>query len=108
MTEPTHDGAGAAAESLVVIAHATRTRGLKGELVADLLTDFPDRFQGLKRLFAVAPGSEPWPIELENHWFQKDRVILKFAGYDTVEAASALVGHDFAVPESESVRLAED
>jgi 16S rRNA processing protein RimM len=34
--------------------------------------------------------------------------VLKFAGYDTVEAASALVGHDFAVPESESVRLAED
>lgn len=94
-------------ESLVVIAHATRTRGLKGEVVADLLTDFPERFQGLSRVFAVAPGNEPLPIQLENHWFQKDRVVLKFAGYDTVEAASALVGHDFAVPESESVRLAE-
>lgn len=94
--------------SLVVIAHATRTRGLKGEVVADLLTDFPERFQGLSRVFAVAPGNEPWPIHLENHWFQKDRVVLKFAGYDTVEAANALVGHDFAVPESESVRLAPD
>jgi 16S rRNA processing protein RimM len=94
--------------ALVVIAHATRTRGLKGEVVADLLTDFPERFQGLARLFAVASGSEPWAVQLESHWFQKDRVVLKFAGYDTVEAASALVGHDFAVPESERVRLAED
>jgi 16S rRNA processing protein RimM len=95
-------------ESLVVIAHATRTRGLKGEVVADLLTDFPERFQGLSRLFAIAPGGEPWAIQLENHWFQKDRVVLKFAGYDTVEAAGALIGIDFAVPESESVQLAED
>jgi 16S rRNA processing protein RimM len=108
MSEATRDSASPADESLVVIAHATRTRGLKGEVVADLLTDFPDRFQGLARLFAVAPGGEPWPIQLENHWFQKDRVVLKFVGYETVEAASALVGHDFAVPESESVRLAED
>lgn len=108
MSGATANGASDAAESLVVIAHATRTRGLKGEVVADLLTDFPDRFQGLSRLFAVAPGGEPWAIQLENHWFQKGRVVLKFTGYDTVEAASALVGHDFALPESESVTLAED
>ena len=108
MSGATQNSASPADESLVVIAHATRTRGLKGEVVADLLTDFPDRFQGLAQLFAVAPGGEPWAIQLENHWFQKDRVVLKFVGYDTVEAASALVGHDFAVPESESVRLAAD
>ena len=108
MSGATQDRASAADESLVVIAHATRTRGLKGEVVADLLTDFPERFQGLSRLFAVAPGDKPRSIQLENHWFQKDRVVLKFVGYDTVEAASALVGHDFAVPESESVRLSED
>ena len=108
MNGATQNSASAADESLVVIAHATRTRGLKGEVVADLLTDFPERFQGLSRLFAVAPGGEPWPIQLENHWFQKDRVVLKFVGYDTVEAASVLVGHDFGVPESESVRLAAD
>jgi 16S rRNA processing protein RimM len=108
MSGANEEGASAAERALVVIAHATRTRGLKGELVADLLTDFPDRFQGLSQLFAVPPGGAPWTIALENHWFQKDRVILKFVGYDTIEAASALVGHDFAVRESESVRLAED
>jgi 16S rRNA processing protein RimM len=93
--------------SLVVIARATRTRGLKGEVMAELLTDFPDRFQGLSRLFAMTPGSEPRTLQLESHWFQKDRVVLKFVGYDTIEAAQALVGQDFAVLESESVRLAE-
>jgi len=108
MSGEAKNDAGVEAESLVVVAHATRTRGLKGEVVADLLTDFPERFQGLSRLFAVASGGEPWPVQLENHWFQKGRVVLKFTGFDTVEAASALVGHDFAVPEAESVRLTDD
>ena len=35
------------AESLVVVARAVKTRGLKGELVAELLTDFPERFEDL-------------------------------------------------------------
>src|SRR5258707_14927234 len=90
-----HESASTAADSMVVIAHATRTRGLKGEVVADLLTDFPDRFQGLSRLFAIVHGGEPKAVQLENHWFQKNRVVLKFAGYDTVEEANALVGSDF-------------
>ena len=108
MSEVPQDSGGVTVASLVVIAHTTRTRGLKGELVADLLTDFPERFQELTRLFAVARLGEPWPIQLEHHWFQRGRVILKFAGYDTVEAAEALINHDFAVPESESVQLAAD
>ena len=108
MSSPAEDDAKLDAESLVIIAHATRTRGLKGEVVADLLTDFPERFAGLSRLFAVPPTGEPWLIELEHHWFQKGRVILKFAGFDTIETATALLGHDFAVPQEESVPLTED
>jgi 16S rRNA processing protein RimM len=108
MSAPAEDDARLDPESLVIIAHATRTRGLKGEVIADLLTDFPERFAGLARLFAVPPNGAPWPIELEHHWFQKGRVVLKFVGFDTIEAAAELVGHDFAVPESESVALTED
>jgi len=48
------------------------------------------------------------PISEALHLFQKGRVILKFTGFDTVEAASTLINHDFAVPESESVQLAAD
>ncbi len=35
-------------EDLVAIARVVRPRGLKGELVADVLTDFPERFEGLE------------------------------------------------------------
>jgi 16S rRNA processing protein RimM len=95
-------------DDLVAIARAVRTRGLRGELVADLLTDFPERFEGLERLLAVTPDGHRVPLTLEDHWFQGARIVLKFAGYDSIEAANDLVGCEFAVPEAERVHLPED
>ena len=94
-------------EDLVVVARAVRTRGLKGEIVAELLTDFPERFENVKRLIAVSPGGEHRAFEVEDHWVQKDRVILKFAGIDTIESAKELIDHDLAVPEADAVLLPE-
>jgi len=94
-------------QPLVVIARAVRTRGLKGEIIADLLTDFPERFENVGRLFAVSPQGERREVELESHWFQKDRVVLKFAGYDSMDAAKELVACEFAIPENERVSLPE-
>jgi 16S rRNA processing protein RimM len=92
---------------LIIVARAVRTRGLKGELVADLLTDFPTRFESLKHLFGVAPSGERKQLELENHWFQNDRLVLKFSGYDDIDSARTLVGYEFGVPEVERVELPE-
>lgn len=92
---------------LIVVARAVRTRGLKGEIVAELLSDFPERFEQISSVFAVGSG-EKKTLELENHWFQNDRIVLKFAGYDDVEAAKSLIGFDFALPESERMTLSEN
>ena len=40
------------ADDLIVIARVARTRGLRGEVVADLYTDFPERFEGLEHVIA--------------------------------------------------------
>lgn len=103
-----NDAASGVEEELIAVARAVKTRGLRGEIVADLLTDFPERFEGLEKLIAVAPDGKRTPLALEDHWFQGGRVILKFAGHDSIEEASALVGYEFAVPESERVELSED
>jgi 16S rRNA processing protein RimM len=97
-----------ARDDLIIVARAVRTRGLKGELVADILTDFPERFAQLSELTGVSPGGERKQFALENHWFQNDRMVLKFAGYDSIETAKALVGYEFGVPEAERVELAKD
>ena len=93
---------------LVVIARAVRPRGLKGEIVAELLTDFPDRFEDVEDLVLVSPNGERKTKRLEDYFFQNDRVVLKLAGYDDVETAKELVGVEFAVPESERVPLPAD
>ncbi len=97
-----------APDDLVAVAIVVKTRGLRGEVVADLLTDFPERFENLETLLAVKPDGKRETLTLEEHWFQGKRIILKFAGYDSIETASALIGYEFAVPESERVELPED
>lgn len=95
-------------DDLIAVAQTVKTRGLRGELVADLLTDFPERFEGLENLIAVAPDGKRTVLTVEDHWFQAGRIVLKFAGYDSTEAASALIGHELAVPEADRVELPED
>ena len=95
-------------DSLVSVAKAVRARGLKGEIVAELLTDFPERFEELARLIAVAPDGQRKIVELEDFWFQKRSVILKLSGCDSVEAAGEFTGYEFCVSEADRVPLADD
>ncbi len=94
-----------AADPVVIVARAVRMRGLKGELVCELLTDFPERFDEIRSLIAIAPNGERRLVELEGYWFQQKRVVLKLAGYDSIETGSVFVGYQFGVPESQRVQL---
>ncbi len=93
----------------VVVARILRPRGLRGEVVAEILTDFPERFDDTRELTLLdAEGRARGTLELENHWFQKNRVILKFKNHDSIEAVEHLAPADLAIPESECVALEED
>ena len=94
-------------EELVAIANIVRTRGLKGEVVADILTDFPERFELLENVIAVRQSGERLELKIEKIWFQNGRVIFKFAGYDTVEGGETLRNIEICVPEDEAVELDE-
>ena len=92
---------------LVIVARVAKARGVKGEVAADLLTDFPERFEWLEELIAVFPGGRRARLALEGHWFHGGRVVLKLGGYDSPEDAAALAGCELAVPETEAVELEE-
>ena len=93
---------------LVVIAKLVRPRGLRGEIVGDVLTDFPERFDNLKRVAIVYPNGEMAEIEIEKFWFQKNRIVLKFVGFDSIEAAETLRSGEICVAETEAVELEDD
>jgi 16S rRNA processing protein RimM len=59
-------------EELVAIAKLVKTRGIRGELVADILTDFPDRFEDLETVTAVLPDGSRRELKIENFWFRFD------------------------------------
>jgi 16S rRNA processing protein RimM len=95
-------------EELVAIAKIVRSRGLKGELVSDLLTDFPERFEHLERVTAIKPDGIKLDLKIEDFWFQNGRVVLKFVGFDLIEKAETLRGCEICVAESETVDLDTD
>lgn len=95
-------------EELVAVAKITKSRGLRGELVADVLTDFPERFDDLQIVVGLFPNGERRELKIERFWFQKGRIILKFAGFDSIETAESLRGVEVCVRESEAIELDTD
>jgi 16S rRNA processing protein RimM len=95
-------------EDLIAIAKLAKPRGLRGEIVGDVLTDFPERFDGLKQVLAVAPNGETSELEIERFWFQKNRIVFKFTGYDSIEAVEELRNYEICVAEAEAVELETD
>ncbi len=109
-TSPIAEGrAGSTAHApWVVVARLIRPHGRRGELIAEILTDFPERFHERTRLFLIPPariGSRAREIDLENFWFLRSRIVLKFAGIDSINEAEALRGFAVAIPATERAAL---
>jgi 16S rRNA processing protein RimM len=94
----------------VLLAHLIRTQGRHGELIADILTDFPDRFKERTHVWLLPPdgSAAPREAEIERHWLHKGRVVLKFAGVDSISDAALLAGYQVAIPTEQRAPLAED
>jgi 16S rRNA processing protein RimM len=94
----------------VELAQLIRTQGRHGELIADILTDFPERFTERRRVWLLPPNAKiaPRAAEIERHWLHKDRIVLKFAGVDSISDATPFAGWRVAIPRNERAPLADD
>jgi 16S rRNA processing protein RimM len=95
-------------DDLISVARIARPQGNRGEVIADLLTDFPERFARLDRVYVKRPDGKLLILELENSRPHKGRVALKFAGYDSINAAEELRGAGVMVTRDQLVELPED
>lgn len=73
-------------------------------MVAEILTDFPERFSARKQV-VLASESTAREVELERSWNHKGRVVLKFRGVDSIEAAQSLAGCEVQIPRNERAEL---
>ncbi|MBI5083580.1 MAG: 16S rRNA processing protein RimM [Acidobacteria bacterium] len=97
-------------EGWVLVAVLGRTRGLKGEIYADG-KDRPEHYAALKRAWVRRPDGEfanqGEPLAVTGARPYKGRLLFRFAGIDSVDAAEALTGCDVVVPRAERPALPE-
>jgi 16S rRNA processing protein RimM len=100
-------------QAWVWLARVRRPQGRKGEVLADLLTDFPEKFSERKRVWLLADSAPPRDVELRAHWLPKTsggagEVVLHFGGVDSINDAEKLRGLVVAIPHEERAALSED
>jgi 16S rRNA processing protein RimM len=99
-------------ETWVLLAHIVRPQGRRGEVLADIFTDFPEHFAQRKRLFLRPPASRESDtvreVKVVSHWLHKGRVVLKFAQVDSMAEAENLRGFDLVIPHQERMPLSGD
>jgi 16S rRNA processing protein RimM len=106
-------------EAWVWLARIRRPQGRKGEVFAEILTDFPDKFAERRQVWLLAgdvsaaagarPAAQaPRQVELVNHWLHKGGVVLHFAQVDSISDAETLAGLIVAIPKAERAELSED
>jgi 16S rRNA processing protein RimM len=105
------------ATSWIVLAHLLRPQGRKGELLAELLTDFPERFDEKKRVFLASPNfsgeeAQARAVEVISFWLpvgkNEGRIVLQFEGIDSITAAEGIAGLDVIVPQAERLPLDDE
>ncbi len=91
--------------NLVAIARIARPQGIRGEVIADLLTDFPERFARLGEVHLTRPNGAVERRALEASRPHNGRVVLKLKGCDTRTDAETLRDARVLVASAELVKL---
>ncbi len=88
-------------DQLIVVGKIVAPHGVRGDVRVIPLTDFPERFDGLKRVF-LDDGNE---LAIENVKNHNQLLILKFVGLNSRNDIESLRGRLLKIPKTEAVRL---
>lgn len=94
--------------AFITIARVAKVQGRIGEVLTELHTDFPERFEDRRTLYAWREALDDRRLlQLEDYWPHKGGMVLKFEGVDSIEAAEPLVGAEIQIPLGERAELEE-
>ncbi len=94
--------------SRVTLARIVRPQGRRGEVAAEILTDFPQRLTRLKSALLWDGKNAPRQAVIRTCWLSHSRggqAIFHFEGSDSISDAEKLVGLEVQVPADERVEL---
>ena len=92
-------------EDLVVVGRVARAHGLRGEVILDAVTDFPEeRFApGRDVLMQEAGGVRALTVRTAR--FQRGRPIVGFEGLESIDQAEGLAGCELRIAAEDLVEL---
>lgn len=82
----------------IIIGRVRAPHGVRGEIRVEVLTDFPERFQSLNRVYI---GDSHAPYAVERVRFTPKGVLLKLVGIDSRDRAGQISRSFVALPETE-------
>jgi 16S rRNA processing protein RimM len=99
-----------AAQRWVAVAHILRPRGNKGEVAAELLTDFPQRLTELREAFVDDSRGKAGPrrLAITACWLSQNhpgQAVFHFEGCSSISDAEKFRGQDVLLPIEQRVNL---
>jgi len=85
----------------VTVARILRARGNKGEVAAELLTDFPERLPEIKEMFLREQSGAHRGVVLRAFWVDRNhpgRGVFHFEGVTSINDAEKLRGLEVQIP----------
>ena len=94
----------------VLVARILKARGNKGEVAAELLTDFPERLTRLREVFVgrAEGNDEPRRMALKSCWLSQNhrgQAVFHFEGVESISEAENFRGLEVLLPFEERVTL---
>ena len=90
------------------MARILRPHGVRGEVAAEILTDFPERLKKLKSAELWDGKSEPRRVAIRSCWLSHSRggqAIFHFEGSDSMTDAEKLTGLEVQIPLADRMPL---
>jgi len=90
------------------IARVLKPRGNKGEVAAELLSDFSARFSALSHIYLAKESGTPYRVAVERFWMDQNHPgqgVFHFEGSHTISDAEKFRGLDVFLPIEERVAL---
>jgi 16S rRNA processing protein RimM len=88
-------------QRFVTVARILRARGNKGEVAAELLSDFPGRIPEIKEMFLRAESGARRGVALREFWVERNhpgKAVFHFEGIDSINDAEKLRGLEVQIP----------
>ena len=92
----------------VMVARILRPRGNKGEVAAELLTDFPERLTKIREVFLGHVETGPRPHAVKSCWLSQNhrgQAVFHFEGIQSISDAEKLRGMEVFLPFEQRVAL---